>query len=87
MLWKEYLWRVTWKSLLQSKNCPTDVEKVEELMKRVDINDAGALTLHYCNRERGLLQDRTKALELYTRAADLGSSKAHYILANVYHEG
>jgi TPR repeat protein len=33
-----------------------------------------------------LLQDRAKAIELYTRAADLGSSQAHFLLGTIYDE-
>jgi TPR repeat protein len=35
----------------------------------------------------GLQQDQTKAMELYSRAVDIGSSQAHHQLANIYHEG
>ena len=79
-------------------NCPycnkeiistTDEERVEELMKRVDVNDACSIYLlsnHYREGQLGLLQDQEKAMELYARAADLGYSKAHYDLGVVYHE-
>jgi TPR repeat protein len=33
--------------------------------------------------EIGLLQDRAKAIELYTSAADLGSSQAHFLLGTI----
>ena len=68
----------------------TEVEQVEGLMKRVEVNDAGAMYVlgnSYYHRKLGLLQDRGKALELYTRAAALGSSMAHFHLGNIYHEG
>ena len=61
----------------------TDEESVEEVMKRVEANDAGAIwTLAgvYYNGFNGLQQDRTKAIELYTKAAELGCSKAHHYL-------
>jgi TPR repeat protein len=67
----------------------TDLDRVEELKKRMEVNDAGAIYMlaqHYCNGEKGLLQDRAKAIELYTRAADLGSSQAHFHLGNIYDE-
>ncbi len=33
------------------------------------------------------MQDQTKAMELLTQAAELGSSQAHCELGNIYHEG
>jgi TPR repeat protein len=80
-------------------NCPycnaetlrkTNGERVEELMKRVEANDPGSIYLlgnSYCNGQLGLLQDRGKAIELYARAAALGSSQAHFELGNSYREG
>jgi TPR repeat protein len=68
----------------------TDEEAIQELMKRVEANDAISmygLAYHYYHGKLGLLQDREKAIELYTRAAELGSSKAHYNLGNFYREG
>jgi TPR repeat protein len=67
-----------------------DEHVVEELMKRVDGNDAGAMHLlagyyHYCNGS--VQQDHAKAIELYTRAAELGSSISHQNLGNIYHDG
>ena len=78
------------------KNCPyckaenlgkTIEEKVEELMKRVEANDAGAISMlanYYCYGENGFRQDQTKAMELYARAADLGCSEARCHLADLY---
>ena len=80
-------------------NCPfckadhvnkTDGEKVEELMKRVEVNDADAMYVlgsYHSHGQLGLQQDRGKALELYARSADLGSSKAHFNLGAYYHAG
>ena len=68
----------------------TDGERVEEFIKRVEVNDAGAiyaLGSYYYHGQLGLNQDRGKALELYTRAAALGSSQAHFNLGNVFYEG
>jgi TPR repeat protein len=68
----------------------TDEERIKELMKRVEVNDAGAMYVlgnFYCHGERGLMQDNERAMELYTRAADLGHSKAHYELGVNYHGG
>jgi TPR repeat protein len=68
----------------------TDEEEVEELMKRVEANDAGAICIlanHYHKGERGLVQDPTKAMELWTQAAKLGSSEAQYNLGTFYNQG
>jgi TPR repeat protein len=88
-------------SFMQSGNiekCPfckseidkTDGESVEEMMKRVEANDAGSiyqLANDYYQGDLGLLQDQEKAMELWTQAADLGSSKAHYQLGCIYRAG
>jgi len=82
-----------------NKKCPfcnsnrgdkTDEENVEEIMKRVEANDAvamGMLAHSYHRGLRGVKQNQTKAMELYIRAAKIGCSKAHNNLANVHHEG
>jgi TPR repeat protein len=60
---------------------------VKELMKRVNVNDAGAiyhLGNYYHHGQLGLHQDRDKAMEFYARAADLGCIKAHFCLGNEY---
>jgi TPR repeat protein len=62
----------------------------EEIMKRVEANDAGAMFAmgnSFLHGLLGLQQDYAKAIELYTRAADLGYSEAHYNLSKLYHEG
>ena len=68
----------------------TEEELVAEMMKRVEANDAASIKMlagsHY-HGLNGMLQDRAKAMELYGRAADLGSSKAHSSLGNIYYEG
>ena len=80
-------------------NCPfcnsnrdekTDVDQGEEVMKRVEVNDAGAictLAVHYQQGRAGFQQDQIKAFDLFNRAAELGSIRAHFSLAGVYHEG
>jgi TPR repeat protein len=68
----------------------TDEEAIEQLTKRMEVNDASSIYLlgrFYHHGKHGLLQDHTKAIELYTRAAELGSSHAHFRLGNVYREG
>ena len=63
----------------------TNEERVKELIKRVDVNDAGAMTAmaanDYYHGQLGLQQDREKAIELWKQAAALGSSHANYNLA------
>ena len=78
-----------------NKKCPfcnadqdkTEGEKVEELMKRVEANDAVAMCVlgsHYIHGGYGLLQDQEKALALWKKAAELGSSLAHFSLGVAY---
>jgi TPR repeat protein len=60
---------------------------VGEMMRRVDVNDAGAMYMlgnYYDYGTEGVQQDRGKAKELYARAAELGSSQAHFALARIY---
>jgi TPR repeat protein len=78
-------------------NCPffkaermnkTDEEEIEQLMKRAEVNDASSIYLlgnFYHHGQHGLLQDRTKAIELMKQAAELGSSQAHCELGNIYY--
>jgi len=57
----------------------TDEELFEELMKRVEVNDAGAtFALGSCYRrgQIGLQQNEEKAIELFTKSAELGCSDA-----------
>ena len=68
----------------------TDGELVEEMMKRVEANDAGAMEMlgnHYEQGLQSFQQDHTKAIELWKQAAELGCSKAHYQLGVNFHEG
>ena len=57
------------------------------MMRRVEVNDAHSIyvlgTFYYYGTE-GVQQDRGKAKELYARAAELGSSMAHFALARNY---
>jgi TPR repeat protein len=80
------------------KKCPfcnsdragkTDEEDFNELTKRVEVNDAGAtfvMATYYFGGVNSCPLDRTKAMELYARAADLGSSRAHFSLGITYYE-
>jgi len=65
-------------------------ETNEELIKRVEANDAGAtcqLGYYYYQGDEGLQQDQEKAMDLWKHAAKLGSSEAHFSLGSVYCEG
>jgi TPR repeat protein len=60
------------------------------MMKRVGANDPisiGVLASHYHHGRAGFQQDHTKAIELYTMAAELGFSQAHGSLGNIHYEG
>ena len=68
----------------------TDEEQVEEMMRRVEVNDPTSTYLlagSYYNGLNGVQQDHARAIELYTRAADLGHSEARWNLANFYRQG
>jgi TPR repeat protein len=68
----------------------TDEEIVGELMKRAEANDAASiyvLASFYQHGLNGFQQDHAKAIEFYARAAELGYSKAHYCLGNIYDLG
>jgi TPR repeat protein len=79
-------------------NCPyckaeimgkTDDDRIEELMKRVEANDAGAMHVlgsYYDHGQLGLQQDLAKGVELWKQAAKLGSSEAHFALGCNYDE-
>ena len=65
----------------------SDAENIGNIMKRVDSNDTGGMHLLgncYYTGLLGLQQDHVNAIEQYTRAADLGLSKAHCHLGDVY---
>jgi TPR repeat protein len=68
----------------------TDEEHVEQMRKRVAAQDATSMCMlaeSYFNGEGGVHQDRTKAIELFTQAAQLGFSRAHCRLGHEYHKG
>ena len=68
-------------------NGQNNEERVDELMNRVEANDAGAMTIlgsHNYHGKLGLLRDQERAMELWTRAAELGSSQAHFQLGTQY---
>jgi TPR repeat protein len=70
-------------------NNKTEEEKIEEILKRVEANDAASINLlagSYYHGLNGFQQDHTKAMGLYPRAAELGNTKAHNQLGVVYHQ-
>jgi TPR repeat protein len=70
---------------LETEGNGSDEDDVSKMMKRVEAKDAGAmfaLGSWYYNGRDGLQQDRAKGMELFTRAAELGSSKAHTFIGN-----
>jgi hypothetical protein len=73
-----------------SRASETNGELVEELMKRVEANDAASIYFlagYYLRGLRGVEQDHARAIEQFTKSAELGYSKAHNNLAGIYHEG
>jgi TPR repeat protein len=73
-----------------SERNKTDEEHGEEIMKRVEANDAASICLlgnFYQHGVRGFQQDHVKAIELYAKSANLGYKKAHYELGVIYNEG
>jgi TPR repeat protein len=65
-------------------------EEIEELMKRVEANDAGAMTVlgnYYHFGQLGLHQDGVKAMSLWKQAAALDYSTAHFCLGAYYRKG
>jgi len=72
------------------RSSKTVEEEVEDLMKRVEANDAVSICVladSYYRGLNGVQLDRTKGMELFTKSAELGYSKAHNHLADIYHEG
>jgi tetratricopeptide (TPR) repeat protein len=72
------------------RDCKTIEQQVDELRRRVEANDPASICLlanSYHNGLNGFQEDHAKAIELYARAAELGSSQAHFFLGNICHEG
>ena len=73
-----------------SEGGKTEEEKVEQITKRAAANDAASIYMlanHYQHGSAGLQRDHAKAIENYVRAAELGCSKAHNRLGDIYYEG
>ena len=65
----------------------TDKEYIKKIKQRMELNDAAAyneLGINYRVGAMGLPKDSNKAIGLWTKAAELGSARAHYSLANAY---
>jgi TPR repeat protein len=67
----------------------TEVTKLRKsmfkIMKRVEVNDPGAMKMLagcYYQGLNGLQRDHAKAIELFTKSAELGCSEAHRALGN-----
>ena len=71
-------------------NSDRDIESdkvLKEVLNRVEANDPTSIFMladSYYQGLNGVQQDRAKALELLTKAADLGCSKAHNNLGVIY---
>ena len=66
----------------------TAEENIENITKRVEAQDASAiyaLASSYYQGLNGIQQDHMKAIELWSRAGELGSSKARSDLGGMYH--
>ena len=73
-----------------SKGSKTDEEQFEKLTKRVEANDPDSMHVlahYYYHGLGGMQQNCEKALELLTRSADLGCSKAHNNMGLHYYDG
>ena len=70
--------------------CNDNAARLSSIRERVGKGDAEAMVLlgdlHYCG-DVGLNKDVTRAKELWTRAAEIGSSTAHYNLGLLFYGG
>ena len=77
--------------LLQDTPTTTDeASALAMIQKRADKGDAAAIAHlghQYSNGRLGLTKDATRAIELWTEAAELGLLSAHYELGRVYYHG
>ena len=72
------------------RGCETREKHIEEIMKRVEVNDSESIYVlanYYFQGLNDIQQDQTKAIELFSRAANLGLGKAHWNLADIYYKG
>ena len=69
---------------------PTSKELVEQMKKRIEIDDALVIYdmgCYYSKGLHGLPQDRAKALELWHQASELGYAKSYYSIGCLYDDG
>ena len=72
------------------RGCPSQRREIELLEERVQKGNGAAayeLARHYLEGNLGLDQDEVKAVELYHRAADMGSARADLWLSHAYASG
>mmetsp|Transcript_11317 Transcript_11317/g.20799 ORF Transcript_11317/g.20799 Transcript_11317/m.20799 type:complete len:357 (-) Transcript_11317:71-1141(-) len=69
----------------------TDMERIKQTEKRIELNNDGEafymIGACYLTGESPMKQDDKKAIELLSRAAELGSEAAHHTLGVVYAQG
>jgi hypothetical protein len=73
--------------LCRAPSTESSAEGIERCKARMDVGDAGAfyfLGCQYNKGEMGMPVDKTKALELWTRSADLGYKIAHCTIGEAY---
>ena len=63
----------------------TEEEQVEEMMKRIEVNDPVAI--YEMGARKYLEKHYTAAVDFFTKAAALGNMDAHHQLSTMYHEG
>ena len=80
-----------WCSFCRTPRYRSNKEQVQRFEERMKLNDAGAFhrlgVAYSAGGEWGLPKNNKKAVELWNRAAELGSLDAHYELARAYHSG
>ena len=77
-----------WCSLCRVPYPRSNNDRMKRIKKRMKLNDALAfldLGMQYREGEMGLPQDTNKSLELWTKAAELGSIDGHQALSNLYY--
>ena len=85
-------------NVIREKTCPfcrtpfaySDEETIKRLEKRMELNDPRAIYnmgCHYGRGDQGLPQSYAKALELWHRAAELGSAEAYHNIGIAYRIG
>ena len=95
----EYCPQVVCSGCFVARCCPycrvpkehSDNEKVKRLKKRLKVNDAEAFLFFGCRYRDGVMpgftQSWSKAVEFWSKAAELGSIDAYYDLGRAYQQG